>query len=1025
MYVSRVLSMFLFLFVLLFSTNPALAEDNILYLRSEEAVVGNFRQTEVFNSVNKHNSPTELWMQWKGDRRKVFGGPQLVAGSPNVSPSGKWIAWDVTDYTGGTNVGNPKLGAYILIASFDLETGQVGEPKRITPTGNVAKAQKPSTRTSRVPDSHWIHPCWVDDNTILCVSTYDGYQSQGRFSKGSPRMYRIDNVHAEKPNIKPLLYRGNGWELHPKRWWDGKIAFSTGESAGIRDIRLSGIWTIHPDGSNFQPEDSAFYSVSAKHTHTPFVGANGERMLAISYYYNKNNNGFGGIVIYPHKTDNPTPWQTHIVEHNKTYPVPGATRLKLGSFNTNTQPFARHGWYSMTGIDQIFDKSSKVVDGKHVGKQTHPEAAPDGIYFTWSGPTPSNNLRNKGTLPGYFENGGKNYDPGIYRLPASKLTKAKSDSITTPDEYIKVVDDPGFYESYPVYLGPQEDVWGEKWKRIPDMKNKGMDNGWLKPGSPYAIAGTGSLINRSVNPGWPTNGRATTIEKAGKRWFRFSNSGLRSHQGTTTGPYRTDQIWGLRFYTTPPRPERYAFGNGFGDGNYFNAHGAEARRWMGDVKMQADGSIAAKVPANIAMSFDLLIKDEDTGEVFKAADNATWHDFRPGEFKVDCGGCHAHDSDEQVPFEGTLASQLKVEGLADITDPSKHKRYEFIDDIWPILKQKCGDCHGDKENDALPNLVDDTEVRLSSDQRADNAKVPQAYRTLADVWRTPGSLQASPYVAYLNPRASMLVWKLYNKRLDGWANTDRGDDIDFSGAIDCTAHEVATPEEKRKIALWIDLGCLIDIGKVDSSGRTTPFHANGDATRPTINFSRLEAEKVIVGVWDHELDKVEATLDGQAISLTPMSDDRYSLPIPADGGFLSVKATDKTGNWHQLDWTYTSFDDTDPGPDPGPDPDPDECEELKKEIVQLKLRIKELEGELEDSNEENSDLKKTIVDLRKENSDLEEENTNLKKTIVDLGKEVSDLKKLVVDLTKEVEDLKDKLEKIDGHADSIKELTSE
>ena len=46
--------------------------------------------------------------------------------------------------------------------------------------------------------------------------------------------------------------------LHPVILRDGRIMFSTLESQGIRDSILWGVWTIHSDGTNWNPLVSAF-----------------------------------------------------------------------------------------------------------------------------------------------------------------------------------------------------------------------------------------------------------------------------------------------------------------------------------------------------------------------------------------------------------------------------------------------------------------------------------------------------------------------------------------------------------------------------------------------------------------------------------------------------------------------------------------------------------------------------------------------------------------------------------------------
>ena len=50
-----------------------------------------------------------------------------------------------------------------------------------------------------------------------------------------------------------------------------------------------------------------------------------------------------------------------------------------------------------------------------------------------------------------------------------------------------------------------------------------------------------------------------------------------------------------------------------------------------------DTSFLAKIPADVGFTFQTLDKH---GMVLNMAQ--TWHQVRPGEVRVDCGGCHAH-----------------------------------------------------------------------------------------------------------------------------------------------------------------------------------------------------------------------------------------------------------------------------------------------------------------------------------------------------------------------------------------------
>src|SRR5262249_32303120 len=134
------------------------------------------------------------------------------------------------------------------------------------------------------------------------------------------------------------------------------------------------------------------------------------------------------------------------------------------------------------------------------------------------------------------------------------------------------------------------------------------------------------------------------------------------------------------------------------------------------------------------------------------------------------------------------------------------------------------------------------------DDLSDQGGEPGDYARLADDsgarWGIPPlttpygwrQTNASRYVRSFQSRRSLLVWKIYGERLDGWTNADHpteagpGDtstlpgggsraeinaaDIDFTGTI-CPPPGTAPPlseDEKMTIVRWIDLGCPIDEG---------------------------------------------------------------------------------------------------------------------------------------------------------------------------------------------------------------------
>jgi len=242
---------------------------------------------------------------------------------------------------------------------------------------------------------------------------------------------------------------------------------------------------------------------------------------------------------------------------------------------------------------------------------------------------------------------------------------------------------------------------------------------------------------------------------------------------------------------------------------------------------------------------------------------------------------------------------------------------EYHRDIRPILDRSCVACHTRTKTNPPGDLVLDDETpvayehwgsfpgtyyRLALDEPARFGYKPVGF----DSWGYP---QASRYVRKLQARRSLLVWKIFGRRLDGFSNDDHpseskpgaGDlvhrgrrldprqhahraDVDFAGGIMPPADAVAagrvlplSDEDRRTMARWIDLGCPIDLdfdaGNPQRRGRGWML----DDQRPTLSLRVVpettgRIERIVVGMHDFHtgLDQAsfrvtaDVPLDGQA-----------------------------------------------------------------------------------------------------------------------------------------------------------------
>ncbi len=235
------------------------------------------------------------------------------------------------------------------------------------------------------------------------------------------------------------------------------------------------------------------------------------------------------------------------------------------------------------------------------------------------------------------------------------------------------------------------------------------------------------------------------------------------------------------------------------------------------------------------------------------------------------------------------------------------KNVEFFRDVKPILDRSCVACHTHKAESSPGNLVLDDEkkivvpfvgsfpgtyYRLAKDQEG-----KFGYKPLGASWR---HTNASRYVRMFQSRRSLLIWKVYGRRLDGWTNDDfptetvPGDpktlqdhgksipatrdninraDLDYTGsqmppleAVEGTYKgpdgrpiKVAplTDEDRRTLVRWIDLGCPIDLDYNPAKPEARGYGWMCDDNRPTLTLTYPKAgdnealTRLVVGMHDY------------------------------------------------------------------------------------------------------------------------------------------------------------------------------
>lgn len=858
-------------------------------------------------------------------------------------------------------------------------------------------------------------PCPLPGGRIVFTSNRDGFRPAQGYPAVALQLFVMDDRDssigddADPINLEKIGHLNISGALHPVVLKDGRIMFSSLESQGLRSGILWGIWTIHPDGTNWNPLVSAFDPGGAPNGFH-FQSQLTDSSLIVTQYYNQNNSGFGSYIKLP-----PSPPDGYPAFGPAYMSDPRNQPWRQGRFDNGNpksyrMPFMPTGSVSLTafalGGEGPADRS--IVKDKNspaVGKVTHPSGAPDNHLLTVYSPGPVNHQYTY--LP--------QLDGGIYLLKGGEV-------VDEPAQLRFIKNDPNYNECWPRALVPYERIYGVKEPaKLPSLVNDGKQSKHLPEGTPFGLVGTSSFYKRESYPnGVLPPGKVTSTYAGGNDPWKglgaFTSHGngppLNWHnQGADAGIYTNDDIHAVRILVMEPTTDR----KGARGGRLFYSHAHERLRILGEIPLRKfeipnpkseskngqpldpdgnpDTSFLARVPADTAFTFQTL---DHRGMLLNAAQ--TWHQLRPGEIRNNCGGCHAH-SQQPTDFNLTMAAKpsYHVWDLVNTTplladkarDESKQQwdvrnetglrtvkqspvNVEYHRDIQPILKRSCAACHTARnEREPAGNLnldADDEQVsieyvgkvagtyyRLAADERAKFGHKPVGW----DSW---GVMNASRYIRKFQARRSLLVWKIFGERLDGFINDDhpsetkpgartlswKGEEVDVQKYrarqdLDYLPPQMPPPEavkagkvaplsdeDKRTILRWIDLGCPIDLDYDPKQSERRGYGWMLDDNRPIISVcepqpgSQEKLSRILLGMHDYDtgLDlasfhvTADFPLDGVALGqnlaakFKPRSQGVWEWVLEKSitqlpNGTITVSIKDRQGNVTRIERTFS------------------------------------------------------------------------------------------------------------------------
>ena len=346
---------------------------------------------------------------------------------------------------------------------------------------------------SKTPLPSWgvynMGPCPLPGGRLVFVSDRNAFKTSNPGYAPSALALQLFVMDDDGKNIECIGDLNLGMALHPVILKDGRIMFSSLESQGLRSHHLWGLWSIHPDGTNWGPLFSAFETGSGTADSTHFQTQLSDGTIVAQSYYNLNNFSFGPYYKIPlQQPEGYAPFGPAHKQDPRNPPLRHG-RHEDGRGSYNSFPFSPYGIEALTPFVRKGDWPSQPAilgkkDSPRLGLFTHPSGAPDNHLLTvWSPGSVNSHTRYNPA-----------FDSGIYLVKSGK-------PIDEPGQMRLIKNDPRYHEQWPRALVPYKRIYGVgEPHRIPALANDGKRSPQLPEGTPYGVVGTSSLYKRESYP---------------------------------------------------------------------------------------------------------------------------------------------------------------------------------------------------------------------------------------------------------------------------------------------------------------------------------------------------------------------------------------------------------------------------------------------------------------------------------------------------------------------------------------------
>ena len=577
------------------ATDPTVKMDyDIAYIRARRAGDKVHKRffTDFSSPVTMEPGADLMLLHPDGKEEVLAEGGRGSITDPIVSFDGKWIYFTRIYNLENTNQWSPpKAGADIFKIHVASRKVVRLTNQQFTPNTGAADWSA-DYRTPEPKKSHLetgvfnmgAYP--LPGGRIVFTSNRDGFRPAHGYPAIALQLFVMDDSDDDisetdlPPNLEKIGHFNLAGALHPVTLRDGRIMFSSLESQGMRSDISWGIWTIHPDGTNWAPLVSAFDPGGASNGFH-FQTQLSDGSIIVEEYYNQNNSGFGAYIKLPESTANEyAPFGPAYMKDPRNKPWRFG-RFDNGKGKYYSLPFMPTGAVSYTpfALNNEGPADPSELGNKEspkVGKVTHPSGAPENHLLTVWSPGPANHQYTY--LP--------QIDAGLYLAKSGEI-------IHEPGQMRLIKNDPEYNECWPRAVVPYERIYGiREPKSLPRLTNDGKRSRRLPAGTPFGLVGVSSLYKRESYPnGVVPDGKVTAEYAGGKDPWKgldaFTSHGngmpLNWHnQGGDAGLYTNEEIHAIRILAMEPTTDR----KGADSGRRFHSHAQERLRILGEIPVR-------------------------------------------------------------------------------------------------------------------------------------------------------------------------------------------------------------------------------------------------------------------------------------------------------------------------------------------------------------------------------------------------------------------------------------------------------